>query len=149
MQAFGVFLARNCPAGLQLHLQGDLGAGKTTLVRGFLRGMGYEGRVKSPTYTLVEPYPVDSLTVYHLDLYRLADPEELEYIGMRDMLTGESICLVEWPEKGEGWLPAPDMIVSIAYMPDGTGGRNLEVIGKSARGDEVIRCLAKIQDIQE
>ena len=120
---------------------GPNGAGKTTLARGFLHGIGYEGPVKSPTYTLVEPYPIDALTVYHLDLYRLADPEELEYIGMRDILTGESICLVAWPEKGDGRLPAPEMSVSIAYAADMTEGRDVEIRAVSPKGEVLLGQL--------
>lgn len=141
MQELGARLAGVCPAGMQLHLQGDLGAGKTTLVRGFLRGLGHEGRVKSPTYTLVEPYSLADVMVYHLDLYRLADPEELEYIGLRDMLDEGSICLVEWPEKGRGWLPAPDLVILISYGADMTRGREVVLSAGSVRGEGLLQQL--------
>lgn len=135
MRALGARLAQACAPGCQIHLQGDLGAGKTTLVRGFLQGLGHHGPVRSPTYTLVEPYHLQAAEVYHLDLYRLADPGELEYLGLRDMLTEESICLVEWPERGAGWLSAPDLVLSIAYLGQ---GREVEVEAGTARGEEAL-----------
>ena len=117
--ALGSALARCIDAGCVIFLHGDLGAGKTTLVRGFLRQKGWEGPVRSPTYTLVEPYPVDGSTVYHLDLYRLGDPEELEYLGLRDFLNDSSMILVEWPERGAGWLPEPDLVLDIGHLTEG------------------------------
>lgn len=97
-------------------LLGELGAGKTTLVRGLLRHMGFTGSTKSPTYTLVEPYEFDEHIVYHFDLYRLADPEELEYIGIDEYLTETpALSLIEWPEKGGNWLPEPHIRVELSY----------------------------------
>ena len=96
-----------------LYLQGDLGAGKTTLTRGFLRGYGHEGAVKSPTYTLVEPYEFSLCKLYHFDLYRLADPEEFEYLGTEQYFDRANVCLVEWAERGAGWVPAGDLRIEL------------------------------------
>lgn len=118
-EQIGGLLAQHLPAACVVYLEGDLGAGKTTLTRGILRGLGYQGAVKSPTYTLVEPYRVQGRHCFHLDLYRLGDPEELEFLGIRDMLQGEALLLVEWPERGAGALPAPDLVIKIAYRGHG------------------------------
>lgn len=119
MLQFGAGLAHKMSGVSVIHLNGDLGMGKTTLVRGFLAGMGYSGPVKSPTYTLVEPYELTEKTVYHFDLYRLSDPEELEYMGIRDYFDDSSLSLIEWPEKGNGFLPAEDIEISIDLIPKG------------------------------
>ena len=135
--AAGARLARSRPplppdqAGV-VYLEGSLGAGKTTLVRGLLRALGVSGSVRSPTYTLVEPYaPPAGPPLFHLDLYRLADPEELEMLGHRELLEPGSLVLVEWPVRGEGWLPAPDLVLSLAAEGD---GRRLSGCGLSDFG---------------
>lgn len=98
-----------CTPGLALYLKGDLGAGKTTFTRGVLHGLGYHGKVKSPTYTLVESYPLDHFTLHHFDLYRFADPEEWEDAGFREYFSKQTLCIVEWPEKAGVLLPAADL----------------------------------------
>ena len=117
--ALGARLAGVLQGGLAIWLQGNLGAGKTTLVRGLLRGLGYEGKVKSPTYTLVEPYVISGLYLYHFDLYRFVDPEEWEAAGFRDYFNPESVCLIEWPEKAGDLLPPAD--IEISLEPSGAG----------------------------
>jgi tRNA threonylcarbamoyladenosine biosynthesis protein TsaE len=100
--------------GSLMFLRGTLGAGKTTLVRGLLRAAGHAGAVKSPTFTLVEEYALPALTLYHFDLYRLSSPDELEWFGFRDYLRSDSLCLIEWPERGGDILPAPDLSIQLA-----------------------------------
>lgn len=137
--AFGARLARACEAPLLVFLDGQLGAGKTTLVRGLLRELGQTGAVRSPTYTLVEPYEVGGTLVYHLDLYRIADPDELEYLGLRDLLAEPALVFVEWPDRGAGWLPQADLHIHIALAGE---GRRLTLEPLSGRGDQVCRQLA-------
>ncbi len=140
MRALGARLAGACLPGAIIYLVGELGAGKSTLARGFLRALGHEGSVRSPTYTLVEPYELPAGQIYHLDLYRLADPEELEFLGLRDWLTDNAILLVEWPQRGAGVLPAADVIVTIAY--DGTA-RHVNVMAVSEKGRQIAVALAE------
>jgi tRNA threonylcarbamoyladenosine biosynthesis protein TsaE len=128
------------PRGLHLHLHGALGVGKTTLARGLLRGLGVRGPVKSPTYTLVEPYELDGLSVRHLDLYRVADPEELELLGLRDDFRAGVVCLVEWPERAGGWLPVPSLVLALGH--DGPA-RDLRWRALDAAGSRLARALAE------
>lgn len=139
MEALGAELARLSEARGTIYLSGDLGTGKTTLVRGLLRGLGHEGAVKSPTFTIVEPYLFDNKKIYHFDLYRLADPEELELLGGRDYFAADSLCLVEWPDCAEGSLPEPDLLISLQH--DGTA-RQLSLSGLSDRGRHWCQALS-------
>ena len=118
-EKFGAELFLSLAPKSLVFLQGDLGAGKTTMVRGFLRAAGYHGVVKSPTYTLVEEYLVDGRKIFHFDLYRLVDPEELEWIGIRDYFDQDCVCFIEWPDKGKGFLPKPDGIITLTAQGDG------------------------------
>lgn len=126
MIAFGMKFAKSLKKGDKVYLNGDLGAGKTTLVKGILRGLGYKGTVKSPTYALVESYEFEAFKLYHFDLYRLAEPEELEWLGIRDYFNDESVCLIEWPEKGEGYLSNPNYRIDIQYLKE--GGREVAIL---------------------
>ena len=179
MTELGARLARVIVSGTIIYLDGDLGAGKTTLVRGFLRALGYEGAVKSPTFTVVEPYNLDKdklsdynklpkdlrsdnnrsghdadisetslesshngqeqiQKVYHFDLYRLEDPEELEYLGIRDYLDGQAIALIEWPDKGFGILPKADVLIKITHQKQ---GRGVELLSHSQNGTDIVSKL--------
>ncbi|SJM92526.1 ATPase with strong ADP affinity [Crenothrix polyspora] len=118
-EQFGAKLWQVLPPKALVFLQGDLGAGKTTLVRGFLRAGGFSGAIKSPTYTLVEEYSIGTQKIFHFDLYRLSEPEELEWIGINDYFDQNSLCFIEWPTKGAGFLPMPDYEISL--MNHGSG----------------------------
>lgn len=136
--AVGQKLARHIQAPLTLYLTGDLGAGKTTLSRGLIQGLGHKGAVKSPTYTLVEPYELDGVEVYHFDLYRLNDPEELEFMGVRDYFTNSSLCIVEWPDKGEGLLPDADIHLHLNYVNQ---GREIHIRALTDSGQTLLAAI--------
>jgi tRNA threonylcarbamoyladenosine biosynthesis protein TsaE len=134
-ETFGGWLAESRPADgsfATLFLTGDLGAGKTTLARGFLRAAGVTGTVRSPTYTLLEVYELPAVSILHLDLYRLLDPYELEPLGLREWARPGHIWLIEWPERGEGRLPSPDLTLTLTVVP---AGHDINVIAGSALGD--------------
>lgn len=117
--AAGATLAKLLGGGQVVYLSGDLGVGKTTLVRGLLRAMGFDGRVKSPSYGLIESYGVGGLDIHHLDLYRLGHGEEILYLGLEDLLGDNSVVLIEWPERGSGWLPDCDRHIHIEDLAGG------------------------------
>lgn len=138
MEALGGKIASRAEGGEVVYLSGELGAGKTTFVRGFLKILGHEGAVKSPTYTLVEPYSIAAFKVYHFDLYRVNDPNELEAMGIRDYCDGHAICLFEWPELGGDLVPKPDMVISISYADD---GRLVKIDAKSEKAKITLKNL--------
>lgn len=135
-------LAAKLAVGMQgvgiIFLQGPLGAGKTTFSRGFLQGLGYAGKVKSPTYTIVEPYHLQDITVFHFDFYRIQDPHELELIGIRDYFHEQAICLIEWPECAGGLLPNPDLS---CYIEIKSTGREIKIMANSERGQHILLRL--------
>ena len=139
--AWGARLARVIAPGLSLHLHGDLGSGKTTLVRGLLRGLGYEGRVKSPTYTLVELYTVSRLNLYHFDFYRFKEPKEWRDAGLDEYFKDSSVCLVEWPEKAAGLLPAADLDLALEFAG---GGRDLSARAGTESGKACVQGLMQM-----
>jgi len=148
-ERLGAQLARVLRPGLKIYLRGDLGSGKTTLVRALLQTAGHAGRVKSPTYTLVELYVISKLYLYHFDFYRFRDPEEWLDAGFREYFDGAAVCLVEWPEKAAGLLPEADLEVAIALPngPDGRSneqdsGRDITITATSAAGET---CLTALQ----
>lgn len=141
MVALGQQLGNALPWGTVLFLEGTLGAGKTTLSRGVLAAFGHSGAVKSPTYTLVEPYDLANGIVYHFDLYRLGDPEELEFMGIRDYFTANSVCLIEWPARGAGILPPADIVVEVTVANNGEG-RDIVFSAYSELACSVINALS-------
>jgi tRNA threonylcarbamoyladenosine biosynthesis protein TsaE len=140
--AFGGELAAACGDTAVIFLRGNLGAGKTTLTRGFLRKLGYAGKVKSPTYTLVEPYEVNTQKIYHFDLYRLHDPGELEYIGLPDYFIPQTICLVEWPQNGGELLPTEDLS---CYIEMHSNGRQIRLEACTPHGKQILERFGRIQ----
>jgi len=144
--ALGTRLAPCLVGGAVLYLRGDLGTGKTTFTRGIMRGLGMNGTVKSPTYTLVESYDVSHSTVYHFDLYRLTDAEELEFMGIRDYDQQNAIIIIEWPDLGKGYLPAADVEIEIYHAGE---HRRLHLSPSNERGKVILRCLQQYQQQQQ
>lgn len=138
--ALGAELARADLRGAVIYLQGELGAGKTTLVRGLLTHLGHHGAVRSPTYALVEIYQVNNQQIVHVDLYRLRDPSEVENLGLRELVDGETIMLIEWPQYGAGYLPAADLTVGLEYQGN---ARVASLQAATTRGQRVLSCLSK------
>ncbi len=141
-QRFGEALAASLPARAVVHLEGDLGAGKTTLARALLRALGVQGAIKSPTYTLIERYPVDGGEVAHLDLYRIADPEELSFLGLDELADTARLWLVEWPARGAHFLPGADLWVGLTVQGSGRTAklRALSPVGASWLAELARKC---------
>jgi len=135
MRAFGAKLIGICEQGGVITLSGELGTGKTTLVRGALQSLGVDSGVRSPTYTLLEYYPFAKFAVAHFDLYRLGDAEELEYLGYRDYLNPQTLCLIEWPQRAAGYLHAVDLAIELEYDNE---GRRLDLVAGSNWGRELL-----------
>jgi conserved hypothetical nucleotide-binding protein len=138
--ALGARLATCLRAGMTVFLDGDLGAGKTTLTRGALRALGHTGRVKSPTYTLTESYSLPGFELYHFDLYRMHDPREWLDAGFRDIADGSSVALVEWPERAHGLLPSPDLRIGLQVQ---AAGRVAAIVALSAQGEACLRSCCE------
>jgi tRNA threonylcarbamoyladenosine biosynthesis protein TsaE len=136
---FGAYLTKSLGSeGLVIYLHGDLGSGKTTLSRGLIRALGHQGAVKSPTYTLVEPYEDFTFPLYHFDLYRLTHPEEVEFLGVEDYFRAPAVCIIEWPERGRGFLPAADLQI---WLTSSGRGRQLAVSADTPAGEQALRRL--------
>ncbi len=140
-RALGARLARVLEPGLALYLHGELGSGKTTLARGLIQGLGYQGRVKSPTYALVELYTVSRLHLYHFDFYRFKDQKEWRDVGFNEYFNDASICLVEWPEKAAGLLPAADLDLTLEFAGD---GRDLSIRAGTESGKACLHRLMQM-----
>ena len=141
LEVFAKNIATGIQAPLVIWLEGDLGAGKTTFARALIHALGYEGRVKSPTYGLLEHYRLAALQVLHLDLYRIGDPDELEFLGLEDLLDEQTILLIEWPERGGYWLSEPDFKFKFSYQGE---GRELHWLACTTRGKELTPELFSI-----
>jgi tRNA threonylcarbamoyladenosine biosynthesis protein TsaE len=145
--AAGARLATAVRAGLVVTLSGDLGAGKTTLVRGCLRALGWPGPVKSPTYTLVEHYPLPSLYFYHFDFYRFEDPSEWDTAGLADCFRADSVCVVEWPERVGRALPPPDLALTLAYPAASRhDGRELTLRARTEAGERCVNAILAVAE---
>jgi tRNA threonylcarbamoyladenosine biosynthesis protein TsaE len=146
--ALGVVLGRAVDqargAPLVIGIEGELGAGKTTLVGGLLHALGVKGPVRSPTYTLIEPYTAAARSIYHIDLYRIADPREVDALGLRDVLTQDAVLLIEWPSRGTGVLPVPDLAISIDYELPHATHRRLLFTANSPPGRQLLGELAPV-----
>ncbi|KPV40204.1 hypothetical protein AN478_08750 [Thiohalorhabdus denitrificans] len=138
-EGLGEHLAASLRPGMVIHLRGEIGAGKTTLVRGLLRGLGVEGPIKSPTYTLVEPYKGYAGPIYHFDLYRLSDPEELQFFGAEEYFCPRCICILEWAERAGGVLPPPDAIIETSYLD--AEGRRIRLKAGSEAGRSLVEAF--------
>jgi tRNA threonylcarbamoyladenosine biosynthesis protein TsaE len=141
-EAFGAALAPSLDGGMIVALRGDLGTGKTTLVRGMLRARGVEGTIRSPTYTLVEHYPVSTLYFYHFDFYRFTRADEWDSAGLSDYFRDDAVCIVEWPERVGDRLPAADLELSLSYARN--GGRDVVATANTAAGE---RCLTLLSGV--
>ena len=139
--ALGAALAPLLMPGLAIFLEGDLGAGKTTLVRGLLRALGYQGKVRSPTYTLVELYAISGLNLYHFDFYRFEQPEEYLDAGLDEYFQGDGVCLVEWPDQAGAYLPSADLRIRLSVVG---AGRGAEILAASPRGLACLKCLTNL-----
>lgn len=151
-EKFGALLGQEMAAlaikrqsALCIYLEGDLGAGKTTFTRGVLRGLGFSGNVKSPTYTLVETYNLNNINIFHFDLYRLLDPEEIEYMGIRDFFAQTALCLIEWPQKAQGHLPEADVSIEFIYGKDS----RTVVIKSKAFDDQNLNIIKKSLTVKQ
>ena len=139
MLDFAGHCARAINTGTVIYLEGELGAGKTTFARGFLQGLGYTGKVKSPTYTLIEPYEIANKDIFHLDLYRLTEPEAFLYLGWNDLFSSEAIALIEWPEKAATYLPPADLIITLLWVDEHQ--RKLTIEATNHDGTKLIEAL--------
>lgn len=143
MEAFGAELARTLPEGVVVYLEGELGAGKTTSIRGLIRALGYSQSVKSPTYSLVESYAFGARKIHHFDLYRLADPEELAYMGIDEYFDGKTSCFIEWAQKGENYLPPSDLKIYYAHQGK---GRRVQLVSETPLGEVWLKRLHLVNE---